>query len=124
MNMTKTISPEQIDRIAQVAHAAIRAHGIAHGRKPGPEWDDAEEWMRESSRDAVRVALEDPTPGTQHTRWMEERKGQGWTYGPERDDEKKHNPNMVEYDELSLFEKQKDWIIIALAQALGGGGFE
>ncbi len=116
--MTRTISPEQVDRIAQVAHAAIRAHQVAHGQKPHPEWTDAEEWMRESSRDAVRAALEDPTPGAQHTRWMEERKAQGWTYGPERDDQKKHNPNMIDYEELSLFEKQKDMIIIALAQAL------
>jgi len=118
--MTRTISPEQVDRIAQVAHAAIRAHQVAHGQKPHPEWGDAEEWMRESSRDAVRAALEDPTPGAQHNRWMEERKAQGWTYGPERDDQKKHNPNMIDYEELSLFEKQKDLIIIALAQALAG----
>ena len=122
--MAHTISPEQVDRIAQVAHAAIRAHQVAHGQKPHPEWIDAEEWMRESSRDAVRAALEDPTPGAQHTRWMEERKAQGWTWGPERDDEKKHNPNMIDYDELSLFEKQKDMIIIALAQALAGGDEE
>jgi len=118
--MAQTISTEQVDRIAQVAHAAIRAHQIAHGQKPHPEWDDAEDWMRDSSREAVRAALEDPTPGAQHTRWMEERKAQGWSYGPERDDQKKHNPNMVDFDELSLFEKQKDYIIIALTQALAG----
>jgi|GEM_PF-3123080 len=116
MNVPNALSPEEIDRIAQVAHAAIRAHAMAHGREPVPEWSAAEEWMRQSSRAAVRVALEDPTPGAQHARWMEERRGQGWTHGPERDDER-----MVAYEDLPLFEKQKDMIFVALARALSGG---
>lgn len=116
--MSITVSNDQIDRVAQVAHAAIRAHQVAHGQKPHPEWEAAEEWMRQSTRDAVRSALVDPTPGAQHDRWLEERRAQGWSYGPERDDEKKKNPNMVDFEELPKFEQQKDSIIIALAQAL------
>lgn len=116
--MSDTVPADQVDRAAQVAHAAIRAHQIANGQKPHPEWDQAEEWMRESTREAVRSALVDPTPGAQHERWLEERRAQGWSYGPERDDVRKKNPNMVEFHELPKFEQQKDSIIIAIARAL------
>ena len=43
-----------------------------------------------------------------HEIWAEGRKAEGWTYGPERNDEKKHNPCMVPYSELPDSEKQYD----------------
>ena len=43
-----------------------------------------------------------------HEIWGLERKRQGWTYGPKRDDDKKHNPCMVPYSELPESEKVFD----------------
>lgn len=43
-----------------------------------------------------------------HEIWAEGRKAEGWTWGPERNDEKKHNPCMVPYSELPDSEKQYD----------------
>ncbi|MCU4156134.1 hypothetical protein J1N10_09095 [Carboxylicivirga sp. A043] len=43
-----------------------------------------------------------------HIRWMEKRKAEGWSYGPERNDERKQTPCMVPYDELSELEKDYD----------------
>ena len=43
-----------------------------------------------------------------HEIWGLERKRQGWTYGPKRDDDKKHNPCMVPYSELPETEKVFD----------------
>lgn len=43
-----------------------------------------------------------------HEIWAEGRKAEGWTYGPERNDEKKQNPCMVPYSDLPDSEKQYD----------------
>jgi class 3 adenylate cyclase len=44
----------------------------------------------------------------EHDRWMRERLRQGWTYGPERDDARKHHPSLIPWEALSESEKQKD----------------
>lgn len=43
-----------------------------------------------------------------HDVWALERKAQGWTYGPNRDDAKKETPCMVPYSQLPDSEKQFD----------------
>ena len=43
-----------------------------------------------------------------HEVWALERQAQGWTYGPQRDDAKKHNPCMVKYSQLPESEKKFD----------------
>ena len=43
-----------------------------------------------------------------HDIWAVERMQQGWTYGPERNDELKHNPCMVPYSQLPESEKEYD----------------
>ena len=43
-----------------------------------------------------------------HDIWAIERMQQGWTYGPERNDELKHNPCMVPYSKLPESEKEYD----------------
>ncbi len=43
-----------------------------------------------------------------HDVWAEERIRSGWTYGPNRNDEKKENPCLVPYNELPESEKEYD----------------
>lgn len=43
-----------------------------------------------------------------HDVWAVERLAQGWTYGPQRDDEKKETPCMVAYSQLPESEKKFD----------------
>ena len=43
-----------------------------------------------------------------HETWAETRISQGWTYGEQRDDEKKTHPCLVPYEELSEEEKEYD----------------
>lgn len=43
-----------------------------------------------------------------HEVWAVERQAQGWSYGPQRDDVKKHNPCMVPYSQLPENEKTFD----------------
>lgn len=43
-----------------------------------------------------------------HEVWAESRIKQGWTYGPERNDQLKHHPCLVPYEELPEVEKAYD----------------
>jgi class 3 adenylate cyclase/tetratricopeptide (TPR) repeat protein len=44
----------------------------------------------------------------EHDRWVAERQRQGWTYGSERDEARKHHPVLVPWEALSEEEKRKD----------------
>lgn len=43
-----------------------------------------------------------------HEVWSQTRIGQGWTYGPQRDDAKKHHPCLIAYGDLTEDEKVYD----------------
>jgi len=43
-----------------------------------------------------------------HDIWAEQRIKDGWTYGPQRDDNKKEHPDLVPYTKLSESEKEYD----------------
>ena len=43
-----------------------------------------------------------------HDVWAQSRMEQGWTYGPERNDQLKHHPCLVAYEELPEVEKAYD----------------
>ena len=44
----------------------------------------------------------------QHDVWVQSRMEQGWTYGPERNDQLKHHPCLLPYEELPEVEKAYD----------------
>lgn len=43
-----------------------------------------------------------------HDNWAKQRINEGWTWGSQRDDEKKKHPDLVPYGELSESEKDYD----------------
>ena len=43
-----------------------------------------------------------------HDIWAAQRLSEGWTYGPQRNDQQKKHPCLVRYDELPDGEKQYD----------------
>lgn len=108
---------ELAERIAPVVHEAVRAYQRVLGQPVNPAWDEAT-WERESTVEAVRFALADPTTGQQHEKWMAERLGQGWTFGPVKDNTAKTNPALVPFAELPATEQAKDALVIAITRAL------
>lgn len=50
-----------------------------------------------------------------HETWARQRIADGWSYGPQRDDEAKEHPCLVPYDELPESEKEYDRIMITEA---------
>ena len=58
-----------------------------------------------------------------HDEWAAGRIADGWTYGPQRDDDKKHHPCLVPYEELSDEEKAYDRATAkaTIAMVIGNG---
>ena len=111
---------DSLDPIARVIHAAIRTWSTAHGQPDMPDWDMAPQWMKESTFASIKFVLENPDAdaGAQHVQWMEQRRAQGWTYGPVRDEALKTHPMLVPFDQLPVMEQKKDDLVSAIVRAL------
>ncbi len=67
-----------------------------------------------------------------HELWSTQRLGEGWEYGPQRDDGKKQHPGLVPYEDLPESEKEYDRVIsvgviktlLALGYRIETGGME
>ena len=69
------------------------------------------------------LALTEAIAENTHEVWAKTRKQEGWTYGPQRNDTLKQNPDMVPYSDLSESEKEYDrktaFDALRLAKKLG-----
>jgi len=54
------------------------------------------------------AALTERLAAQVHSVWAQQRIGEGWTWGPKRDDAKKQHPDLVPYEQLPDSEKQYD----------------
>jgi hypothetical protein len=104
---------------AHAAHEANRAYCAAQGDQSQPPWHEAPDWQRTSCINGVRgVLIDGNTPAQSHKNWFREKRDAGWTYGPEKDPEKKVHPCMVPYSELPEFQRRKDTIFVAVVKAV------
>ncbi len=58
--------------------------------------------------DESLLALSDIIAKNVHENWSKKRMDEGWTYGEVRDDNHKHHPCLVAYEELTEVEKAYD----------------
>ena len=54
------------------------------------------------------IALTERLAENTHDVWAKQRISEGWTYGPRRDDVRKHHPDLVPYADLPETEKEYD----------------
>jgi hypothetical protein len=117
--MGQFFSPETLEQIAQVAHAANNAYRTMLGEETKPEWSEATQEHRDSMVAGVNSVLVnlDITPEKQHQNWMERKQAEGWTYGPEFNEADKTHNCLVEYDKLPEEQKVKDRIFRGVVNA-------
>lgn len=111
-----------VEACARAAHEANRAYCLALGDDSQAPWETAPEWVRESSRAGVRVALGGATPAAQHEAWCAHKRADGWVHGLVKDAGLKTHPCLLPYAELPEAQRRKDAlyqdVVRAMAQAL------
>ncbi len=128
---------EPLERLAQAMHEIycedLRSHGDETSSSLVP-WEDLPEHLKRQNRAAVRdipqklqrighvmiparshdAPFDFPGEGLEevaqdeHLRYVDAKLAEGWSVGPEKDDEKKTNPTLVPWEELPEDEREKD----------------
>jgi len=106
--------------IAAVCHQANKAYCEMYGDNSQKDWNDAEDWQRESAIKGVEYRLENPDApeSAQHDAWMADKLANGWVYGEVKDPEAKTHPCLVPFDQLPEFQQKKDKLFQAIVDAL------
>lgn len=112
--MTKNVAA-----IAQVCHEANRAYCLTIGDTSQVPWDQAPQWQKDSAIKGVEFNLANPDAPASHSHdcWLEEKRANGWKYGPAKNPEKKEHPCFVPYEELPEEQKLKDHLFKAVVSA-------
>jgi hypothetical protein len=119
MNHTAVLARSELSlACAMAAHEVNRAWCVATGDFSQPTWGDAPDWAKKSALSGVIGVLEGRTPEESHASWWAEKIATGWTYGPEKDVEKKKHPCMVPYSELSPLQQAKDVLFVGTVRLL------
>lgn len=109
-----------IDDIARTAHNVNKAYCESIGDMSQKPWEESEGWQKDSAIKGVKFIIANPgaSPSASHDSWLEEKKRDGWKYGPVKDPTKKEHPCFVEYDKLPVEQKSKDYIFGAIVRSL------
>ena len=110
----------KVERIAKAAHSVNRAYCQALGDDSHLEWEEAPDWQRESAIAGVLLHLENPnlTPEESHLNWCRHKRLDGWVFGDIKDAVKKTHPCLVDYADLALEQRIKDYLFKAVVDSL------
>jgi hypothetical protein len=114
---------EAIEQVAKVCHEANRAYCETLGDSSQPSWDAAPEWQKDSARNGVKFHFAkhalggEASPSASHESWLAQKRAEGWKFGPVKDPAKKEHPCFVEYNELPIEQRLKDYIFAAICKS-------
>lgn len=107
------------NQVARVCHEANRALQYVHGDPvPSLPWDCEPEEIRASVIEGVRRIRRGLTPRENHEEWRKLKVEQGWTWGPEKDPERRTHPCLVPYSDLTPEQRDKDQLFLMIVTAL------
>lgn len=108
-----------IHQIAKTCHEVNRAYCQFLGDHSQPEWAEAPQWQRDSAIAGVHqlFAQPDATPQFMHECWRKRKLAEGWTYGFEKDAEKKTHPALMPFEQLPKDQQAKDWLFAAVVRS-------
>jgi hypothetical protein len=114
-------SEERIQiELAKVCHQANKAICEAYGDFSQKDWDNAEEWQKNSVIKGVEFAKNNPDApaSAQHDAWSKDKIADGWVYGTIKDTEKKTHPCLVPFSELPPQQQVKDYVFKAIVKQM------
>ena len=109
-----------IQEVAKICHEANRAYCQTIEDFSQPQWEASPTWQRESAIKGVEFNLANPDApaSASHDSWLEQKRLDGWKYGPEKKAEAKEHPCFVPYEELPEEQKIKDYLFKGIVAAL------
>jgi hypothetical protein len=107
-------------QIAKICHQANKALCEEDEDCSQKNWDDADQWQRDSAIAGVQFRLANPLapPSAQHDAWSKDKIEAGWVFGEVKDAAAKTHPCLVPYDQLPEFQQKKDKLFQAIVDAL------
>jgi hypothetical protein len=110
----------EVNEIANVCHQANKAWCAMNGDSSQKDWDEAEQWQKDSAFKGVQFRIDNPDAGhdAQHNSWMKEKVDAGWVYGKVKNAELKTHPCIVPFELLPEFQQKKDALFCAIVDAL------
>lgn len=111
---------DNITAYAKVCHQANKAWCEVNGDNTQKDWDEAEQWQRDSAIAGVNFKINNPNAGedAQHNAWMKDKVDSGWVYGEVKDAVAKTHPCIVPFNQLPPFQQLKDKLFCAVVDAL------
>lgn len=113
-----------VEQIATICHEANRAYCATLGDFSQPEWNSAPQWQRDSAIKGVEFHWKslqrgaEPVPSASHESWLEEKRRDGWCFGPVKDPEKKTHPCFLPYTGLPVEQRMKDYIFAGIVKSI------
>jgi hypothetical protein len=106
--------------IARICHEANRAYCLALGDTSQQPWEAAPKWQRDSAIAGVAFLLDRSAagPADSHKSWFDQKKHDGWRYGPTKDEDAKTHPCMVDYMDLPMAQRAKDRLFCSIVRAM------
>jgi hypothetical protein len=116
----RELSTQSLANIARVCHQANKAFCENNNDYSQLDWEECPEWQRDSALIGVQFTINNPDAkaSAQHDSWSAEKIKEGWKYGLVKDAIKKEHPCLVEFEQLSLFQQQKDILFQNIVRAL------
>ena len=123
MEIYKNKNTYSLSKVARIIHSLVREYNfLVYGENypNSAKWKDLSEEFTISLKNAIINESNRPSISNQlsHSRWMRDRKNQGWKYSEVLDREKKLHPNLVPYKDLPNSEKFKDFLFKNLVKYL------
>lgn len=104
--------------IARICHEANRLYCQSLGDYSQPTWHDAPDWQKDSAIKGVEFHLAgEHGPEASHESWLKQKRLEGWTWGPEKDVERKTHPCFRPYNELPMEQRRKDLLFLNIVNA-------
>lgn len=109
-----------IEKIAKVCYEVNRAYCIALCDESQVPWSEAPAWQKESAMIGVQFHINNPDskPSDSHESWLEQKRAEGWNYGPIKDADQKTHSCFVPYEDLTTEQKAKDYMFLAVVRAM------
>jgi hypothetical protein len=107
---------EEIGRVIHMANAELQR--IQGDPVPSQPWESESQELRDGVIANVEYCRGGCTTAAIHERWVEDKRRNGWTLGPEKDSERKTHPCMVPYDRLPDYQRDKDRLFVAIVRTM------